>query len=158
MAVLYTQRAGAVDRILSLLRRRGFPVGGVTLERTHRPEIGRMTVVVTQPGAVTQMSRHLSRLPDIVEVAPNAVGSVQREYAMARIGCRPQERAGVMLILEAFQARALSVTDEHLVLEAAGDSQHLDSLLRALAPYHVEDLARTSTIAMAARPAGPHPP
>ena len=40
LAILYNQRVGAVDRIFSLLRRRDYPVGGITLERTHRPEIG----------------------------------------------------------------------------------------------------------------------
>src|SRR5438309_1335153 len=46
LTVLFTERIGALDRIVSLLRRRGFPVTGMSLERTHQSEVRRMSVGV----------------------------------------------------------------------------------------------------------------
>jgi acetolactate synthase-1/3 small subunit len=149
LTVLFTSRVGALDRVVSLLRRRGFPVSGMTLEQTHRPEVGRMTLVLSQPAAVDQVQRHLQRLPDVLEVrVAGADDTVRREYALVRIRCAPQRRPEVMALLAAFEARALSMTADHLVLEATGDSASLDALFAELAPYGVEESARTSPIAL----------
>jgi acetolactate synthase I/III small subunit len=153
LSVVYEQKVGAVDRILSLLRRRGYPVGGITLERTHRPELGRMTVSVTQPEALDQMEKHLSKLTDVIAVGGNQENAVRREYALGRIGCSARQRVEVVPILDAFHAHALSFTEGHLVVEATGTGEHLDALFSALAPYGIEDLARTSTIAVSSTPA-----
>lgn len=152
LAVIYEQKVGAVDRILSLLRRRGFPVEGITLERTHRPDRGRMTVTVGGPEALEQIERHLSRLNDVVTVGGSHENTVQREYALARVACNSRQRAEVVPILNAFHATALRITDEHVVVEASGTRDHLDDLFTALAPYGIEDLARTSIIAVASTP------
>lgn len=149
LTLLFTQQFGAFDRIISMLRRRGFPIGGVTVERTHLAEVGRMTVVVQSPEALEQVSRHLRKLPDVLEVtAVGDVDAVRREYALARIRCAPQQRAEVMALLAAFEARAVSLTAEHLVLEAAGNGAKLDALFAELAPYGIEESARTNPIAL----------
>jgi acetolactate synthase small subunit len=53
-----------------------------------------------------------------------------------------------MALLAACEARALSVTGDHLVVEASGDAAALDTLLAELAPYGIEESARTSPIAL----------
>lgn len=148
LTVHYASRAGAADRIMSLLRRRGFPIAGMTLERTHLNDVGRMTIVVQQTAA-EQVRRHLGRLPDVVRVvAVNRDEAVQREYALARIRCTPQQRAEVIALLSAFEARPLSVTSEHIVVEAIGPGDALDALFLELAPYGIDESARTSPIAL----------
>ena len=149
LTVLYTHQVGALDRIVSLLRRRGFPISGMTLEQTHLPEVGRMTLVVSQPAAVDQVQRHLQRLPDVLEAdVAEDENAVRREYAMVRVRCAPQQRAEVMALLTAFEARALSMTSGHLVLEVSGSGRALDALFAELAPYGIEESARTSPIAL----------
>jgi acetolactate synthase-1/3 small subunit len=148
LTVLFSQRNGALDRIISLLRRRGFPIDGVTVERTHRADIGRMTIVVA-PEAAEQVSRHLRRLPDVLEV--NQAGetdAVQREFALIRIRCAPAQRPEIMALLAAFDARAISVTADHMVIEAAGRGTTLDALCSELARYGIDEAARTNPIAL----------
>jgi acetolactate synthase-1/3 small subunit len=149
LAVRYNRRVGAVDRIFSLLRRREFPISGMTLERTHEPEIDRMTITVSDPSAVTQISRHLNRLADVLDVEPRSSDAVTREYALVRIRCTPKQRTEVMPVLAAFGAQALKLTADRLVLEAAGTGRQLDSLVSALDPYGIEELARTSALGVA---------
>ena len=148
LTVLFTQRVGALDRIISLLRRRGFPIAGMTLERTHRPGVGRMTVAIERPEAVPQVERHLSRLPDVVEVAIGDQDAVRREYGLIRIRCSAEQRPEVLVLLNAFQTRVLSITPDHVLVEATGDGADLDALFAALTPYGIEDSARTNPIAM----------
>lgn len=151
LTLLFTRRFGAADRIMSLLRRRGFPVEGITIERTHQADVGRMTVAVEQ-AAAEQVSRHLRKLPDVIEVHRSGDDAVCREYALIRIRCRPQQRTELLALLEAFEARAVCTADEHLVVEAAGPAPRLDALFAELAGYEIEDSARTSPIAMSHQP------
>jgi acetolactate synthase-1/3 small subunit len=148
LAILYNQRVGAVDRIFSLLRRRDYPVGGITLERTHRPEIGRMTVLVTRSETVEQMTRHLSKLPDVVEVIAGDNDATRREFALARVCCRPDQRHELIRLLTAFHGQLLDVTAGHVVLEASGTSRQLDALSVALEPFGIEEIARTNPLAV----------
>ncbi len=149
ITLLFTQRTGALDRIISLLRRRGFPIAGMTVERTHQADVGRMTVVVEHPKALAQVSRHLQKLPDVLEVTTAADGdAVQREYALARIQCRPAQRAEVMALLSAYGARAVSMTSDYVVVEASGPGTELDALFAELASYGIEESARTSPMAL----------
>lgn len=150
LTVHFTQRFGAVDRIISLLRRRGFPISGMTLERTHNPSIGRMTVVVEDQAAVEQVTRHLSKLPDVIDVSTGDEEEMRREYALVRILCRPGQRAEVLALLSTVAGRAISMTTDHVVLEAAGSPGTLDRLFSALAPYGIEESARTNPMALRA--------
>src|SRR4051812_29685733 len=120
LTVLFTERVGALDRIVSLLRRRGFPVNGMSLERTHQPGVRRMSVGVRESSALPQISRHLTRLPDVLEVTLADENSVYREYALLRLACSLQERAEILAILGAFDARPVAITANHMVVEAAG--------------------------------------
>jgi acetolactate synthase-1/3 small subunit len=146
-------RYGALDRIVSLLRRRGFPIAGMTVERTHRPEVGRMTVVVEHPAAVEQVSRHLRKLPDVIEVSSaSAENTIRRQYALLRIHCPPERREEVLALIQGYGARTVSANGQQLIVEAWGDEAELDGLFAELAPYGIEESARTGTVAMSCEP------
>jgi acetolactate synthase-1/3 small subunit len=155
LTVHFTDRVGSLDRILSLLRRRGFPLNGITLERTHQPGIRRMTVGVNLESALPQVRRHLSRLPDVVSVDVADDRTMHREYALARVRCTPDQRAEIMPLLGAFDARPLNISSEHIVLEATGFAPQLDALFSALDAYGIEESARTSPMALRLPPQRP---
>jgi acetolactate synthase-1/3 small subunit len=156
LTVHFTHRFGAVDRIMSLLRRRGFPITGLTLERTHNPAVGRMTVVVEQHGVAEQVMRHLSKLPDVIDVNTGDQDELRREYALIRIRCQPPQRQEVLALLSTVAGRAISMSADHAVLEAAGSSTTLDRLFEALEPYGIEESARTNPMALRAAGYQPH--
>ena len=148
LTVLFNERVGALDRIVSLLRRRGFPVQSMSLERTHRADVRRMSVAVRQSSALQQISRHLTRLPDVVEVTLSDGEAIHREYALLRLRCSLPEQAEVLETLAPFDARAVATTANHMVIEAIGGAEQIDALLDALSAYEIEDAARTGPIAL----------
>jgi len=155
LSVLYAEHTGAVDRIFSLLRRREFPIAGVTIERTHQLGIGRMTVMVESASAINQITQHLNRLVDVVSVGRESDDAIRREYALVRIKCTPGQRVEVLPILATFQAQALSVTANHMVLETSGTGDQIDTLVSALEPYGIDQLARTNPLVMGRQEAQP---
>jgi len=148
LTLTFRRQFGAADRILSLLRRRGFPITALTLERTHDAAVGRMTVVVEHDDAVEQVERHLAKLPDVLDVSTGDDDELRREYALVRIRCAPQQRAEILALLSTVAGRAISITADGLVLEAAGSPSTLDRLFATLAPYGIEESARTNPMAL----------
>jgi acetolactate synthase-1/3 small subunit len=149
LTVHFAQRHGAFDRITSLLRRRGFSLSGTTLERTHRDDVGRMTVVVTDQLAAEQVRRHLAKLADVLEVRLNPEeGAVQREYVLLRLRCTGPRRTELGELLDRHGARVLVATDDHVVIEASGRRAAIDVLFSDLEPFGIEESARTNAIAM----------
>jgi acetolactate synthase-1/3 small subunit len=148
LTVLFAERIGALDRIVSLLRRRGFPISGMSLERTHQSDVRRMSVGVHQVSALPQVQRHLARLPDVLEVTVTDGEALHREYALLRVRCIAAERGEILAILAAFDARALSFSESHVVVEATGFTQQIEALFTALSTYGIEESARTNPIAL----------
>jgi acetolactate synthase small subunit len=132
---------------MSLLRRRGFPISGTTLERTHRADVGRMTVSVGDPQAVEQVTRHLRKLPDVIEVAATSESAIRREFALARVRCPQEQEAALQALLQTFGARSISA-GETTVIEAAGTPAQLDEFFTHLEAFGIEESARTATIAL----------
>jgi acetolactate synthase small subunit len=149
ITVHFQQRAGAFDRIASLLRRRGFPITGITVERTHRQDIGRMTVGVGAREAIEQVRLHLAKLADVIDVRANsAESSVQREYALVRVGCDAAHQPEVQSALAPYTARVVAATPAGVVIEASGTRHSMDDLFADLAVFGIEESARTNVIAL----------
>lgn len=148
LTLRFTEGSGAVDRIIGLLRRRGFPISGLTLERTHAGGVGRMTVVVDGHDYMKQVARHLRRLPDVMEVTTAGIGTIQREYAMARVHCTPEQRSSLEAVIHHYGARIISTGDEHVGIEISGGRDDMDAIFCELVPYGIEESARTNPMAL----------
>ncbi len=149
LTVRYSARPGAMDRVMSLLRRRAFPVTGVTLERTQNRDIARMTVTVERPDAVEQVRRHLQKLPDVLDVSPCAPDTC-REYALFRICCADGERERVVGQVQMAGGRIISEMPGYLVVEASGTAEQIDALLVTLDGFGIDEMARTASMALRA--------
>ncbi len=148
LTLRFSEGTGAVDRIIGLLRRRGFPIAGMTLERTHADGVGRMTVVVDGLNHIEQVTRHLRRLPDVLEVTNAGAGTIQREFALARVHCVPDQRSELEAIIQHYGGRVISTGEEYLAVEASGRRDELDAMFSELMPYGIEESARTNPMAL----------
>jgi acetolactate synthase I/III small subunit len=148
LTLRFAEGTGAVDRIIGLLRRRGFPIAGMTLERTHADGVGRMTVVVDGQDHIEQVTRHLRRLPDVLEVTNAGAGTIQREYAMARVHCTPSQRSDLEAVIQQYGGRIIFTGDTYLAVEASGRRDELDAMFSELVPYGIEESARTNPMAL----------
>ena len=148
LTLRFSEGTGALDRIIGLLRRRGFPIAGMTLERTHADGVGRMTVVVDGHDHMEQVARHLRRLPDVLEVTNADEGTIQREYALARVHCTPSQRADLETLIHGHGGRVISTGDEYLAVEVSGRRDDLDAMFADLATYGIEESARTNPMAL----------
>jgi acetolactate synthase-1/3 small subunit len=107
-----------------------------------------MTVVVDGHDHMEQVARHLRRLPDVMEVTRAGVGTIQREYALARVHCTPEQRSDLEAVIGRHGGRIISTGSDFLAVEVSGRRDDLDAMFSELVPYGIEESARTNPMAL----------
>ncbi len=87
-------RPGALNRVVSLFRRRGFNIASLTVGTTERPGVSRITLVVnSDPDTARRVKANLEKLVDILQVQDlTGVAALTREYALVKASVPPEKR------------------------------------------------------------------
>jgi acetolactate synthase-1/3 small subunit len=151
VVALVEDHPGVLNRVASLFRRRGFNIESLAVGPTEEDGISRMTIVVD--GATTQVEqveKQLYKLIDVIKVSDiTHDGIVARELALVKVRCNNLNRGEIIQIAEIFRAQILDAAETTLVLQAVGDEDEIERLLRLLRPYGIREIARTGRIALA---------
>ena len=69
VVALVENEPGVLNRIASLFRRRAFNIDSLTVGRTHKPHISRMTIrVVAGPEYARKIATNLEKLVNVIDV------------------------------------------------------------------------------------------
>jgi len=149
--VCVENKPGVLNRVASLFRRRGFNIDSLTVGRTERPGVSRMTIAVeTDEQGARRIEMNLRRLIPVRRVDNiTAVPMITRDLAMIKVAVAAAERAHVMQLADAYRARIVDVSTEALVVEVTGAEEKVDSLIDVLRPYGLLEVVRTGRVAMA---------
>src|SRR5882724_4799055 len=122
--VVYVEnKPGVLTRVASLFRRRAFNIDSLTVGRTEKPEVSRMTITVdTNPDQAKRIEANLYNLVNVL-----LVENITHEHAIARV---------------------VDVAPESLTIEITGGEDKIDGLLEVLRPYGVVEMVRTGIVAM----------
>src|SRR5271166_5213601 len=131
--VVYVEnKPGVLTRVASLFRRRAFNIDSLTVGRTEKPEVSRMTITVEADR--DQARRIEANLYKLVNVL--LVENITKQPAIIR------DLASV------FRARVVDVAPDSLTIEITGAEDKIDGLLEVLRPYGVLEMVRTGIVAM----------
>ncbi len=150
VVALMEDRPGALNRVISLFRRRCFNIESVTVGHTDVPGISRLTIVVDGANtAVEQVTKQLYKLIDVVKVSDvTNDNTVDRQLALIKVSATASTRGEIMQIVDVFRARIVDVAADSLMVEATGTEQKIDSLLTMLRGFGIKEMAQTGTVAM----------
>lgn len=156
---LVEDRPGALNRVVSKCRQRGFTVESLVVGRSETPGLLRMTLVVAPDTDAEQVVRQLGKLVetlDVRDVSDEAL--VVREMALIKVRCDAGRRTSLAEVVEIFRARVIDVTPDSAVVEVTGDEEKVDALVRLLQDYGIIEMVRTGRVAMVRGPSPSHPP
>jgi len=144
------ERDGVLDRVVALLRRRAPAVESISLGRTHRPGLSRLTVVLSaDEDHARRVAAHLRKLVDVVAVEElGATPSVRRELALIKVLASPEQRGAILQLAEHFRARSVDVAPDSLILEITGAPEKIAGLVAVLRPFGILEMAQGGTLAM----------
>src|SRR5450755_2265489 len=148
--VYVENKPGVLTRVASLFRRRAFNIDSLTVGRTEKPEVSRMTITVdADHDQARRIEANLYKLVNVllVENITNQ-SAIVRDLAMIRVAARHEERSHVLELANVFRARVVDVAPESLTLEITGAEDKIDGLLELLRPYGVLEMVRTGIVAM----------
>jgi acetolactate synthase I/III small subunit len=149
---------GVLNRVTSLLRRRNYNIVSLTVGRTERDGVSRMTVVVeADEDAARRIEANLYKLVNVLFVEDTShAATMVRELALVKVRADATSRSEVMRLCDVFRARVVDVGPEALVAEITGAEDKIDSLVDVLRPFGILEMVRTGAIAMV-RSAEPAP-
>ena len=149
--VVYVEnKPGVLTRVASLFRRRAFNIDSLTVGRTEKPEVSRMTITVdADRDQARRIEANLYKLVNVLLVE-NITGQpvISRDLAMIKVSATHGERSHVLELAEVFRARVVDVGAESLTIEITGDEDKIDGLLEVLRPYGILEMVRTGVVAM----------
>jgi acetolactate synthase-1/3 small subunit len=147
---LVQDEPGVLTRVAGLFRRRGFNIESLSVGHCEQPGLSRMTIVVIGDEAeVEQVTKQLDKLINVVSVADiTRDDKVVRELALIKVSASAKTRSEIMQIVDVFRANIVDVAPDSLMIEVTGDEDKIDSLIKMLRDFGMQELARTGRTAL----------
>src|SRR5580698_2656404 len=127
-------RPGVLTRVASLFRRLNININSLTVGRSERPGLSRLTLVCEASAEAGHRIRaSLFKLENVVDVDDIAQApSVTRELALIKVAATPQNRSQIFELAEVFRARIVDLAPESLMIEMTGVESKIEGLIQVL--------------------------
>jgi acetolactate synthase-1/2/3 large subunit len=150
LSVLVENKPGVLVRIAGLFARRGFNIDSLAVGPTEHEEISRITIVVNcEEHPLEQVTKQLNKLINvlkIVELEPGA--TVQRELILIKVRADAESRSRVLEAVGLFRAKVVDVALDVITVEATGNHEKLDALIKVLEPFGIKELVQSGMVAI----------
>jgi acetolactate synthase-1/3 small subunit len=150
LSVLVENKPGVLVRVAGLFSRRGFNIESLAVGPTEHQEISRMTIVVNcAEHPLEQVTKQLNKLINVLKIVEleHSV-AVQRELLLVKIRADAETRSRVLEIVALFRAKVVDVAQDAVTVEATGNRDKLDALIRVLEPFGIKELVQSGMVAL----------
>lgn len=151
VVALVENKPGVLNRVASLFRRRNYNVDSLTVGRTHKPHISRMTIVVdVRRTDVRQIVANLYKLINVIDVRYlTGQPHVSRDLALIKVRTDDTEsRNAVTAICDRYPVRIVDIGTAVAIVEAVGEEMLVEEVINALQPIGIVEMVRTGVVAM----------
>ncbi len=150
ISVLVANRPGVLARAAGLFARRGFNIESLAVSTTEKPEVSRMTIVVSGPTWVLeQITKQLYKLMDVIKVMDHTDDLVvSRELALIKVNAESRVRAEIMQLCDIFRANIVDVSSDTFIIQAAGSEEKITALENLLKGYGIKEMVRTGKVVL----------
>lgn len=125
---------GVLTRVASLFRRLNINITSLSVGRSERPGLSRLTLACEASAEAGHRIRaSLFKLENVVDVDDIAQApTVTRELALIKVAATKDTRSAVFELAEVFRARIVDLTSESLVIEMTGVESKIEGLIQIL--------------------------
>ena len=127
-------RPGVLTRVASLFRRLNINIISLTVGRSERAGLSRMTMVAEASAEAGHRIRaSLFKLENVVDVDDiGQTPAVTRELALVKVAATPENRSQIFDLVEVFRARIVDLAPESLMIEMTGVESKIEGLIQVL--------------------------
>ena len=145
-------KPGVLTRVASLFRRLNINIVSVTVGRSERAGISRMTLVADAPQAAgPRIMASLYKLENVLQVDDvGQLSHVARELALIKVAATPKTRSMVFELVEVFRARIVDLAPESMMIEITGVESKIEGLIQVLNENgdRILEISRTGRMVM----------
>ena len=125
---------GVLTRVASLFRRLNINISSLTVGRSERAGLSRLTLVCEASAEASHRIRaSLFKLENVVDVDDIAgAPAVTRELALIKVAATRHTRSAIFELVEVFRARIVDLTAESLMIEMTGVESKIEGLIQVL--------------------------
>jgi len=127
-------RPGVLTRVASLFRRLNINIISLTVGRSERPGLSRLTLVCEASAEAGHRIRaSLYKLENVVDVDDIAgAPAVTRELVLIKVAATRHMRSAIFELVEVFRARIVDLAPESLMIEMTGVESKIEGLIQVL--------------------------
>ena len=151
VVALVENEPGVLNRIASLFRRRAFNIDSLTVGRTHKPHISRMTIrVVAGPEYARKIATNLQKLVNVIDVRVlDNEPHVERDLALIKVrNDDANSRNTITEICDRYPARIVDVGPKVAIIEMVGTEEILEEFIEEVRPTGIVEMIRTGVVSM----------
>ena len=150
ISVLVRNHPGVLSHVAGLFTRRAYNIESIAAGVTERPDVTRITLVVSGDETVLeQVIKQLRKLIDVIRVIDLKYSqAVTRELILMTVFLPADKRVEFIQIANSFGAVIVDISDQTATIDFSGNERQIHSVLMALAPFQAKEMARTGLIAL----------
>jgi acetolactate synthase-1/3 small subunit len=151
LSIIVADQPGELSRIVGLFSARGFNIETISVGETLDPHWSRVTIVTRgEDRTIQQIVKQCERLARVREVQDVTTRPhIEREMALITVAARlGAERQEVLSLVGVFRAKVVDISHTHLIVEASGNKEKVDTFIDLLRPIGITDITRTGHIAI----------
>jgi len=154
LSVLVEDQPGVLARIASLFSRRSFNIESLAVGPTEHSGVSRITIVVNVDELpLEQVTKQLNKLVNVIKIVElDPVQSVQRELMLVKVRADLETRSHVLETVALFRAKVVDVAPDAVTVEATGNADKLEALLRVLEPFGIRELVQSGMVGISRGP------
>ena len=120
VTALVNDKPGVLNRITSMMRRRGFNIQSLAVGHSEIEDLSRLTVIVEGgDDIVEQITKQLHKLIDVIKVTDISDESiVSRELALMKVKSSPETRSEIVQLVSIYRAKIIDVSTKTIIIEA----------------------------------------
>jgi acetolactate synthase-1/3 small subunit len=143
-------KPGVLNRVAGLFRRRNFNIESLAVGHSETPGISRMTFVAYGTDRdMRQITTQLDKLINVTRIEDvTHKPAINRELALIKVKANSQTRAEVMQLVDIYRASIVDVNMDSLIIQIVGKEDQVDSLIKLLQSFGIQEMVRTGRVAM----------
>jgi acetolactate synthase-1/3 small subunit len=150
LSVLVEDQPGVLARIASLFARRGFNIESLAVGPTEAEGVSRMTIVVNvAESPLEQVTKQLNKLINVLKIVElDNSAAVQRELLLVKVKADNNTRSAILETVALFRAKVVDVATDAITIEATGNHDKIQALLKVLEEYGIKELVQSGMVAI----------
>ena len=150
LSVLVENRPGVLNRVASMIRRRGFNIDSLSVGPTEDGSVSRMTIAVhVGRQQAEQATKQLSKLIDVITIEDiTELRNVSHELLLIRMNAPLGQRTELLQVVNVFLGRIVDIASSSMVIEVTGTTEKIDNFVELMRPFGIKEVARSGAVAL----------